>query len=557
MIKPRRQAKATDSEGLRRQGVVYARVSSAEQEKEGFSIPAQLRLLHEYAAQRGIEVVQEFVDVETAKKAGRANFNQMLAFLEESDGIRTVLVEKTDRLYRNFRDYVTIDDLDLEIHLVKESEILGRDSRSHQKFIHGIKVLMAKNYIDNLSEETRKGMSEKVAGGGFPHRAPMGYLNDSTTKTIIVDREKAPAIQRLFEWYASGEFSLRDIHARCVEDGLIFPGRKGIVSRSKIEYLLKNPFYVGQVRWAGRLYAGTHESIINQHLFDRVQARFLSHDRPRGSRPGKEFAFGGLMRCGECGYQVTAMLIKKRYVYYKCTNTGGKCTQAYFNERDLAPAFESIVRRVELAPKVVDWVIRALKESVEDEAAYNDEEQAKVTRSLEEIRRKERMAWEDRSSGRITEDLWADMTSDWAAERSRLVETMRGHDRAQGQYLEVGVRIVEEARRVAAFYEATDAEPAARRHLLATILEDCQLKDGEVAPIFRPVWATVAAMAAEKEVPPSLAAMRRWRAQSSKTNIRGVARKTAKAPARAAGQPGNRTQNGPDPASSKIERWGG
>jgi len=91
------------------------------------------------------------------------------------------------------------------------------------------------------------------------------------------------------------------------------------------------------------------------------------------------------------------------------------------------------------------------------------------------------MAWEDRSSGRITEDLWADMTSDWAAERSRLVETMRGHDRAEGQYLEVGVRIVEEARRVAAFYEATDAEPAARRHLLATILEDCQLKDGEVA----------------------------------------------------------------------------
>src|SRR6266568_4624043 len=101
------------------------------------------------------------------------------------------------------------------------------------------------------------------------------------------------------------------------------------------------------------------------------------------------------------------------------------------------------------------------------------------------------MAWEDRSSGRITEDLWADITSDWAAERSRLVESMRGHDRAQGQYLEVGIRIVEEARRVAAFYEATDAEPAARRDLLATILEDCQLKDGEVAPTFRPVWATV------------------------------------------------------------------
>ena len=194
---------------------------------------------------------------------------------------------------------------------------------------------------------------------------------------------------------------------------------------------------------------------------------------------------------------------------------------------------------------------------MEDEAAYNDEEQAKVTRSLEEIRRKERLAWEDRSSGRITEDLWADMTSDWAADRSRLVERIQGHDRAQGQYLEVGVRIVEEARRVAAFYEATEAEPATRRDLLATILEDCQLKDGEVTPTFRPVWATVAAMSAETESPPSLAAMRRWRAQSSKTNIRGVARKAPKAPAPAAVKPGNRTQTEPDPASSKIERWGG
>src|SRR5205814_9493993 len=69
---------------------------------------------------------------------------------------RSVLVEKTDRLYRNFRDYVTLDDLHLEIHLVKESEVLSGESRSHQKFIHGIKVLMAKNYIDNLSEETKR-----------------------------------------------------------------------------------------------------------------------------------------------------------------------------------------------------------------------------------------------------------------------------------------------------------------------------------------------------------------------------------------------------------------
>ena len=58
-----------------------------------------------------------------------------------------LLVEKTDRLYRNLKDYVILDDLDLDIHLVKEGQVLSRDSRSSEKFMHGIKVLMAKNYI--------------------------------------------------------------------------------------------------------------------------------------------------------------------------------------------------------------------------------------------------------------------------------------------------------------------------------------------------------------------------------------------------------------------------
>src|SRR5689334_25147211 len=85
----------------------------------------------------------------------------MVKFLKRSS-VRVLLVEKTDRLYRNLKDYVTVDELDLEIHFVKENVIVSQDSRSSEKFMHGIKVLMAKNFIDNLSEETKKGMLEKA-----------------------------------------------------------------------------------------------------------------------------------------------------------------------------------------------------------------------------------------------------------------------------------------------------------------------------------------------------------------------------------------------------------
>jgi site-specific DNA recombinase len=126
--------------------VLYARVSSKDQEKEGFSIQAQLRLLREYAAGKGFVIAEEFVDIETARVSGRTNFSRMLAYLKKHQVVcRTILVEKTDRLYRNIRDYATIDEFSVEVHFVKENEIISPSSRSSEQFVHGIKVLMARN----------------------------------------------------------------------------------------------------------------------------------------------------------------------------------------------------------------------------------------------------------------------------------------------------------------------------------------------------------------------------------------------------------------------------
>jgi DNA invertase Pin-like site-specific DNA recombinase len=192
--------------------VIYARVSSKEQEKEGFSIPAQLKLLREYAAEKGFEVAQEYVDVETAKQTGRAAFGEMVAYLKAHCSVRAILVEKTDRLYRNFKDWVTLDELDVELHFPKEGQVISRSSRSSEKFMHGIKVLMAKNYLDNLAEEARKGMQEKAEQGIWPTKCPLGYRNvagPDGKKIIATDPTIAPLIAKLFEWYARGESTRR------------------------------------------------------------------------------------------------------------------------------------------------------------------------------------------------------------------------------------------------------------------------------------------------------------------------------------------------------------
>ena len=109
-----------------------------DQEREGFSIPAQLKLLRQYAREQQLTIVREFVDVETAKQSGRGGFGEMIAALNADVSCRTILVEKTDRLYRNIKDWMTVDDFDVTIHFVKENAVVSRTSRSSDKFLHGI-----------------------------------------------------------------------------------------------------------------------------------------------------------------------------------------------------------------------------------------------------------------------------------------------------------------------------------------------------------------------------------------------------------------------------------
>jgi DNA invertase Pin-like site-specific DNA recombinase len=177
--------------------------------------------------------------VETAKSAGRAQFAEMLKFLRSHPDIRAILVEKTDRLYRNFKDYVTMEELDREIHLVKEGEILSKESRSYAKLVHAIKVVLAKNYIDNLSEEVKKGMREKAEGGDYPGPAPFGYRNNTQTKTIEICPQEASIVKAMFEVCLHKNYSLKEIR------DFISREYDLKIPKSTIHFILTKPIYCG------------------------------------------------------------------------------------------------------------------------------------------------------------------------------------------------------------------------------------------------------------------------------------------------------------------------
>lgn len=378
-----------------KKAVLYARVSSNRQEKEGFSIPAQIKYLREYALKNDIEIVEEFVEAETAKKAGRTEFNRMVNYLQEHEDERLILVEKVDRLYRNLLDYGTIDNIKgLEVHFVKENEILSEKSRSSIKFIIGIRVLMAKQYIDNLAEESAKGLKERIEQG-YALYPPLGYMygNDGNHKhAIIKDPERADYAVRAFNLFVYENMSASSINNILYEEGLRNPkGEKYAVS--SIQRMLKHPMYVGDYEYKGKLYPnGKHEALISQELFQLAQDK-INNANDTTRQHNVEFPYIGLFKCGVCGCCYTAeRKVKpsgKEYIYYHCTGKGKIKTckkNSYISETKIEKFILEILKELENLPQeLINEIKDSLKEIHDLKNNYSNTTQENINKRIKEI----------------------------------------------------------------------------------------------------------------------------------------------------------------------------
>ena len=500
--------KPTNPSAHQAEAVLYARVSSKEQDKEGFSIPAQLKLLRDYARTEGLRVAQEYVDVETAKQAGRTNFGSMISQMKATPSVRVLLVEKTDRLYRNLKDWVTLDELDVEIHFVKEGVVLSRDSRSSEKFMHGIKVLMAKNYIDNLSEEARKGMQEKAEQGIWPTVAPLGYLNVTDLdgkKRIEPDPAVAPLIVKLFDWYATGEFSLREIGAKARASGLKYRKSGAPVPTSTVHAVLRNPLYSGEFEWNGRRCQGSHVPLISRDLWERVQG-VMDGRRVKKHRRGKrDFAFSRMISCGHCGCSAVGEMKKQKYVYYHCTGHKGKCGEPYVREEVLEQRFTELRGGPHFDDEIMSWVRDALTQSHVDERQEHEAAIGRLQAKYDRLQSRIHDAYVDKLDGRIDAAFFDRMSADWRRDQERCLRDIEQHQTADQSYLEEGAQLLELARNAQRLFAKQEAKE--KRRLLGFLVSNCSWKSSELTTELRQPFdllhQTVAAAKTKKATEPT------------------------------------------------------
>lgn len=466
-----------------KKAVIYARVSSKEQEREGYSIPAQIKLLQEYAAKNNLKTAKEFIDSETAKKSGRTNFNEMLKFIKKNKDTNIILVEKTDRLYRNFKDYVLLDEFKgLEVHLVKEGSILSENSRSHDKFIHGIKVLMAKNYIDNLGEEVKKGFLEKAEQGNYPTKPPYGYKRVDS-KNIVIDIETAPYIKRAFELYSQGNMSMKRVVNQLSDTGYIYKSGVTKISKGQLERLLKNPFYTGQFVFKGKLYQGNHQPLINYITYETTQKAFKKDNKPDINLKHK-FQFSRLLTCAECGCSITAEIKKQKYVYYHCTNKKGCCGQAkYVKEETLEKQFAKTIKKINITTTHKEAILRTLKESFKDIQEYHTERLLTLRKESTKLENRINMLYLDKLDKKITEDFWLKQHNDFNSNLVKNQELIMNHQHANKKYMEKGNELLELAEDADRLYSGM--LPENKIKLLNNLCSNFSLRDGKVSCTYK------------------------------------------------------------------------
>ncbi|MDP4008514.1 MAG: recombinase family protein [Candidatus Peregrinibacteria bacterium] len=346
---------------------LYARKSTDEDDRQVLSIEAQLTELREYASKEKLEVIDEFIESKTAKVPGRPIFNKMIEQVElggHPDNNVGILAWHPDRLARNSIDGGKI------IYLIDEQKIESLkfptfwfDSTPQGKFMLSIAFGQSKYYIDNLSENIKRGIRQKLRRGELPGLAPVGYLNELRHHTIVKDPERWKAVRTLFEAYATGEKTLEDLQKLSLSLGLVSRRTDKALSLSRLDGMLQNPFYYSVITRKGEAYQGSHEPIISKQLFDKVQREMQKRSKPRKAKEIAAFAFRGIFTCGECGRAITAeKKVKKSgrtYIYYRCTKKNRVCSQKYVEERELVKQLNELFQKVALSD---DWKEKFMKQ---------------------------------------------------------------------------------------------------------------------------------------------------------------------------------------------------
>jgi len=408
---------------------VYCRKSTEAEERQALSLDSQAaEIARTVAGDSTVHIVEVIRESMSAKGPGRPLFNAMLDRIRkgEADG---VIAWHPDRLARNSVDGGQI------IYMLDRGEIKNLrfsnftfENSSQGKFMLQIMFGYSKYYVDNLSENVRRGNRAKVSQGWRPGSVPLGYRNCRETRTIVVDETAMPLVRRIFREALGGAIPASALWRKATESwGLRTPKRKRSgakpMARSAFFKMLSNVFYTGHFTYRGQLYKGKHEPLLSMEEHQRLIR--LIHRGPAQKPQQHKFPFTGLIRCGTCGCMITAEHHVNRYgyqyTYYRCTKRGGygRCTERYVSSDNLVAQLFTFLESLKL-PGHVDSACRRVAKDMRSNEVDKGAVRETTARALEAARSKEATLLDLRLRELVTDEEFLEKRAVLQEEAARL-----------------------------------------------------------------------------------------------------------------------------------------
>ena len=348
---------------------IYARKSTESEDRQVLSIESQINELTDYAKKMNWNIIEIFSESKSAKAPGREVFNRLYDSIQRGK-IDELLCWKLDRLARNPVDggaliWAMEENKLKHIHTPQRSFF----NSGNDKFWLQLEFGMAKKYVDDLSDNVKRGLKTKVEKGWYPSKAPLGYLNDKDNKAIVPDPKRFSIVRALWDLMLTGSYTAPQVLKIGTEKyGLrtktYKSGGGNPVAYSYIYEMFRNPFYYGYFKYWNKVYKGKHKPMVSKEEFDKVQ-EIMSSDlttRPKSY----DFAYTGLMKCGECGAAITAEhktnhRYNCKYVYYHCTKRKQKCGQKYIQEPELTGQISTFLDTIAIENSVFDFIVNIIQ----------------------------------------------------------------------------------------------------------------------------------------------------------------------------------------------------
>ncbi len=405
--------------------IILARVSTEEQKEAGNSLPAQQERVRRYIERtQGLELYKEFIFDESAYMSNRIEFAKVVAFIKSEDGTVALCCDKVDRLSRDFlTGVVELEKMrrigKVELHFASDGvQRIHRDSNAGEMFMFNTALNGAQYFSHSISDNTKRAFEQKRRAGQWTGPIRIGYrsihldVEKRLRKDIVPDPERAHLIQKLFELYATGNYSITTLWEEMTRLGL--RGLKGqILARSNIELILKDTFYIGiaQSKKYGP-YPHYYARLITRELFDRCQAILRARRKRPSMEKAKPFIFKGLATCENCGCLMSPEIKKGRFIYYSCTNAKGVCKREYVPEKTLLEPIYDIFESFKNIPAdVQERIVQELRKVNEGEIEFQRREIARVHTEYRRIESKIQVLFDMRLDSSITQDEYDKKTA--------------------------------------------------------------------------------------------------------------------------------------------------